>query len=71
MSTLTLAPKSASSWLSGIAKFFSDLAEGIEEGREMASRYDELSRLSDAALAARGLTREDLPQAVVTGRIGR
>jgi uncharacterized protein YjiS (DUF1127 family) len=71
MTAITLARKTGAPWVSAIAKFLSDVAEGIREGHEMASRYEELSRLSDAALAARGLTREELPQAIATGRAGR
>jgi len=71
MTTLTLPRKTGAPWFAGFAKFFADVAEGIREGHQMASRYDELSRLSDKALAARGLTREELPQAIATGRVGR
>jgi uncharacterized protein YjiS (DUF1127 family) len=44
-----------------IAAFF----EGIEEARLMAHRYKALSQMTDAQLAARGLKREDIPQAVL------
>jgi hypothetical protein len=47
------------------------LFDGITEGHDIARRYEELSGMSDAALAARGITREELPQAIVTGRICR
>ena len=38
--------------------------EGIGEAHTLAQRFDTLSRLSDGELAARGLKREDIPQAV-------
>jgi hypothetical protein len=41
---------------------------GAAEGQEMARRYEQLSRLSDDALAARGLTREQIAYAAMTGR---
>ena len=43
------------------------LFEGIAEGREMATRYERLSRLSNSELARLGLTRQDLPRAAVNG----
>ena len=39
--------------------------EGIEEARLMAQRFKTLSQMTDAQLAARGLKREDIPQAVL------
>ena len=42
--------------------------EGINEGREMAARYDHLSKLSDADLARRGLARNQIVQLVVNGK---
>ena len=37
------------------------LTEAIAEGRAAEQRYHRLSRMSDAELASRGLTRADLP----------
>lgn len=71
MTALTLALKSRAPALAAVGHFFSELFAGLAEGQEIARRYEELSRLSDAALAARGITREELPQAIVSGRIGR
>jgi hypothetical protein len=51
-------------------RFFGDMLDGIAEAREMSSRYQALSRLSNEELARRGLTRETIPQAVV-GIVGR
>ena len=44
-----------------IAAFF----DGIEEASLMAHRFKALSRMTDAQLAARGLKRADIPQAVL------
>ena len=44
-----------------IAAFF----DGIEEASLMAHRFKALSRMTDAQLAARGLKRSDIPQAVL------
>jgi uncharacterized protein YjiS (DUF1127 family) len=38
---------------------------GIEEARAMALAYQNLANLSDRELAARGLTRADIPRAVL------
>jgi hypothetical protein len=48
-----------------IAAFF----EGIEEAHQLAQRYKTLSQMTDTQLAARGLKREDIPQAVLDGRV--
>ena len=71
MTALVLALKNRAPRISTIGRFFVNLFTGISEGHEIARRYEELSRMSDAALAARGITREELPQAIVTGRICR
>jgi hypothetical protein len=47
-----------------VVEFFN----GIRLAIAMAHRYEVLSHLSDAALAARGLTRLDIPRAVVNGK---
>ena len=71
MTALTLATLAReATWLKTIARFFADVVAGIREAREIEQRYVTLSRLSDAALARRGLTREDIPRAAVTGKIG-
>lgn len=64
LSTLT---RSASS-LQAFARFVGDLVAGVREGHAIANRYEELSRLSDAALKLRGLDREDVAYVAVTGR---
>lgn len=40
---------------------------GIKDGLDMARRYQALSSLSNAELGKRGLTRSDIPRAVVLG----
>ena len=71
MTALTLALKAPATRLAAFGHAIAEFFAGISEGQEMARRYEELSRMSDAGLAARGLTREDLPQAIVRGRAGR
>jgi uncharacterized protein YjiS (DUF1127 family) len=71
MTALTLATLSRGApRLTAIARFFADVFAGIREAREIEQRYVMLSRLSDAALVRRGLTRQDIPRAAVTGKIG-
>jgi uncharacterized protein YjiS (DUF1127 family) len=71
MSALTLAFKAPVDRFAAFSRSVAEFFAGISEGQEMARRYEELSRMSDAALAARGISREELPQAVVHGRVGR
>jgi uncharacterized protein YjiS (DUF1127 family) len=52
---------------SALSQFFADMFAGIQDGREIAVRYRALARLSPAELATRGLTRQDIPQAALTG----
>ncbi len=40
------------------------------EGREIATRYERLSRLTNAELARLGLTRQDIPRVAVNGLAG-
>jgi uncharacterized protein YjiS (DUF1127 family) len=46
------------------------LFEGIAEGREMAARYERLSRMSNSELARLGITRQDIPRVAVNGLKG-
>ena len=48
----------------GVAAFFA----AIGEGRRIAQRYENLARMSDAALARRGLRREEIARVAVNGR---
>jgi uncharacterized protein YjiS (DUF1127 family) len=54
--------------LKAIRDFFGEIADGIRDAREIENRYETLSRMSDEALAYRGITREDVPLVAVTGR---
>ncbi len=53
--------------LQRIGNGFRAFFEGIQDARTLAHRFETLSRLSDAELTARGLKREDIPQAVFAG----
>ena len=54
-------------YLGRITAFCGQLIDGVREGQQMAARYHELSRLSGTDLAARGLTRDTVSRAVLTG----
>lgn len=71
MTALTLALKAPAARFAAFGNAIADFFAGISEGQEMARRYEEYSRMSDAGLAARGLTREDLARAIIHGRVGR
>lgn len=45
----------------------SDFVAAVRDARQMAVRYEELSRLSDSDLARIGLSREQIPQTVARG----
>lgn len=68
MSTVSISHRSSPDLFSrvvdGIVSFF----DAVGEGRRIAQRYEALSRLSDVALARRGLTRADIARAAVNGR---
>jgi hypothetical protein len=69
MSTIT-ATRPIATPFAGFARLFGAIGAffaGIREGKAMADRYAFLSRLSDAELARRGLTRAGIVQAVVHG----
>ena len=51
-----------------LSRFFQRITaflDGIEEARLMAQRFKTLSQMTDAQLAARGIRRENIPQAVL------
>jgi hypothetical protein len=54
---------------SGIGSYLSNVLAGIRDGGEMHARYRELTGLSDAELAKRGLTREGLTRAILSGSV--
>lgn len=55
----------ARAFLRRLGRSLAALSEGIDEARAMTERLLALSHLSDAELARRGLTREDIPMAVL------
>ena len=50
-----------------IAAWCTQFAEGAREGQQIAARYHALSQLSRPDLATRGLTRETIARAALTG----
>jgi hypothetical protein len=67
MTTIALSQlvHEAPAFLQRISQRISAFFEGIEEARRLAHRYKVLAQMTDAQLAARGLKREDIPQAVL------
>jgi hypothetical protein len=55
----------APAFLSRIFQHITAFLDGIEEARLMAQRFKTLSQMTNAQLAARGLRRENIPQAVL------
>ena len=51
----------------GFTRFIADLRAGIREGRDIQRRYDGLRHLSNTDLARRGLTRDGIIRAALTG----
>ena len=49
--------------------FFAEFLAGARDGLEMQARYDTLARKSASDLAKLGMTRGDIAQAAVTGKI--
>jgi uncharacterized protein YjiS (DUF1127 family) len=67
MTTIALSQlvHKAPAFLQRISQRITAFIDGIEEASLMAHRFKALSRMTDAQLAARGLKREDIPQAVL------
>lgn len=53
----------------GLVKHLANVLAGIRDGGELQARYHELARLSDADLAKRGLTRDSLARAILSGAV--
>jgi hypothetical protein len=51
-----------------IVTWCGQFADGAREGRQIAARYHALSGLSRPDLASRGLTRQTIARAALTGR---
>jgi hypothetical protein len=56
-------------FLKRLSERMSALLTGLEEARTMAHRFKMLSQMTDGQLAARGLTRAQIPQAVLDDKI--
>jgi hypothetical protein len=55
-------------WMNtSVGRFFVRVRKGMSDGRKIAARYDELSRMSRAELSQRGLRRSDVTRAALTG----
>jgi len=54
-------------YLARFTAYCGQLAKGAREGQQIAARYHELSHLSGADLASRGLTRQTIARAALTG----
>jgi hypothetical protein len=65
--TATTGIVSPGALLSRISTWCTHFVEGIREGREIAARYHALSRLSTPDLARRGLNRQMIARAALTG----
>jgi len=67
MTTIALSQlvHQAPAFLQRISQRITAFFDGIEEAHLMAQRYKTLSQMTDAQLAARGLRREEIPQAVL------
>ncbi|GLK86024.1 DUF1127 domain-containing protein [Ancylobacter defluvii] len=68
MSTVSLSRHTSPDFFSRVVESVAAFFEAVGEGRRIAQRYEALSRLSDVALARRGLTRQDIARAAVAGR---
>ncbi|MCJ8142153.1 DUF1127 domain-containing protein [Ancylobacter sp. A5.8] len=68
MSTISLTNRTSPDFSSRVLDTIVAFFDALGEGRRIAARYEALSRLSDAALASRGLTRQDIAAAAVNGR---
>ena len=64
MTTLNLFHHESPTFLQRIGDVFHAFFTGLQDARMQAHRFETLSRLSDAQLAAHGLKREDIPQTV-------
>ena len=56
----------SSNTFSRLAGYIGLFMEGAREGRQIAARYNELSQLSGADLASRGLNRQTISRAALT-----
>ncbi|MCC6890125.1 MAG: hypothetical protein IT536_16460 [Hyphomicrobiales bacterium] len=69
MTTIALLVHRTPALLERVAQRVGEFLDGIAEARTLAHRFQVLSQMTDAQLAARGLRREDIPQAVLDTRL--
>lgn len=67
MTTMTAQHHGADRHFGRFGAIVSDFVAAVREAREMNARYQHLTRLSNSELSKIGLTREEIPQAVVRG----
>ncbi|WP_245454122.1 DUF1127 domain-containing protein [Aquabacter cavernae] len=67
MTTMSTHPVREARLFGRFGAMVSDFVAAVGEARQMAAEYKHLTRLSDTDLARIGLTREEIPQAVVRG----
>jgi hypothetical protein len=65
--TSEVAATHGTRYLAAISTWCCQFAEGARDGQKIAARYHELSRLSGPGLTARGLTRQAIARAALTG----
>lgn len=68
MSTVSITHRTSPDLFSRVVESVVAFFEAVGEGRRIAQRYEALSRLSDAALARRGLTRDQIARAAIQAR---
>lgn len=68
MSTYSLTHRGSPDLVSRVVESVVSFFDAVGEGRRIAMRYEALARMSDAALARRGLTRADIARVAVEGR---
>lgn len=68
MTTATLSRHTSPDFFSRVIEAVGAFFDAVGEGHRIARRYETLSRMSDAALARHGLTRQDIATVAVNGR---
>lgn len=68
MSTFSVSHHASPDFLSRAFEAVVAFFDAVGEGHRISRRYESLSRLSDKALARRGLTRQDIARVAVQGR---
>ena len=71
MTTTTLPRLARTERPNRLFGFLSAVIGGVIEAREIVARYNQLCDMSNAELAALGLSRQDIPRAAVFGLAAR